>query len=148
MIPTRVTKKSNITIHFSLNLADMTPVDGTEPDEPMTFTLGDGTMIQAFEDAILGMSENEQRQVRLPPRETFGFPEESNFHWMEKDKFVDLDIKDIQPGLIFEFDTPAGDKIPGTIREIEDQRILIDFNHPLAGHELIFAVNLVSINHA
>jgi FKBP-type peptidyl-prolyl cis-trans isomerase SlpA len=145
-----VKNNSNISIHFSLTLADGTPVDGTTDGQLMTFSIGDGTMIPAFEESILGMTSGEKRQVSLEPRETFGFGDEANYHWIEKDKFDHLNADDSeQPlavGLLIEFDTPAGDKMAGTVLEISEDKVLVDFNHPLCGHEVIFAVELVSIN--
>ncbi|MBF0265338.1 MAG: peptidylprolyl isomerase [Gammaproteobacteria bacterium] len=143
-----VEKNSNVSIYFSLTLADKTVVDGTNTDEPMTFSLGQGIMIPALEDVLLGMKVGESREVRLPPRETFGFPEESNHHWIEKEKFEAIleDEDELIPGMMVEFNTPAGDRLPGIVMELGDDKILMDFNHPLAGHELNFSVEILKIN--
>jgi len=135
---------SKITIHFSLTLADGTPVDGTADGEPMTFSMGDGTMISAFEDMILGMAIGERRQSSMEPRETFGYPDEANHHWLEKEKFDGFG--ELSEGLMVDFDTPSGDHLPGVIMEIQEQQILVDFNHPLAGHEVIFTVEVLKIH--
>jgi FKBP-type peptidyl-prolyl cis-trans isomerase SlpA len=140
----KVEQGSTLTIHFTLALADGTPVDGTEDGEPMTFTMGDGTMIDAFEQVMLGMGIGDKQQVSLEPRETFGFPDEENRHWMKKSDF-DLDV-DLEEGLLIEFSTPAGDDVPGILMEIAEDEVLVDFNHPLAGHEVIFAVEVLDIN--
>ncbi|MFK5894747.1 MAG: FKBP-type peptidyl-prolyl cis-trans isomerase [Pseudomonadota bacterium] len=161
-----VKNNSNITIHFSLTLADGTAVDGTKDGHPMTFCVGDGSMITAFDESILGMAVGEKRQVSLEPRETFGFGDEANYHWIEKDKFDHLkgslsadgslsaegslpaegSEQKLAVGLLIEFDTPAGDKMAGTVLEINDDKVLVDFNHPLCGHEVVFSVELVSLN--
>lgn len=138
-----VEKDSTITLHFSLTLADGSPVDGTEDGEPMTFTMGDGAMIEAFENVMMGLSAGEKQQVSLDPRETFGFPEDENKHWMDKSEF-NLDVE-LQEGLMIEFNTPEGEQIPGILLEITEDKVLVDFNHPLAGHEIIFSVEIVSI---
>ena len=140
----QVKKDSKITIHFSLTLADGTAVDGTPDGEPMTFSMGDGSMISAFEDLLLGMAVGERQQSSLEARETFGFPDESNHHWIEIDKFEGFG--DISEGLMVDFDTPAGDHLPGTILEIQDTQVLVDFNHPLAGHEVIFTAEVLQIH--
>lgn len=139
-----VHNESKITLHYSLTLADGTPVDGTPDGEPMTFTLGDGTMIAAFESIMLGMAVGERQQVSLEPRETFGFPDEANKHWMEKSAFAD--DMELQEGLIIEFSTPAGDQVPGVLMEITEDKVRVDFNHPLAGHEIIFSVEILAID--
>jgi len=140
----QVVKDSKITIHFSLTLADGTPVDGTPDGEPMTFSLGDGTMISAFEDLLLGMAVGERQQSSLEPRETFGFPDDTNHHWIEREKFEGFG--DINEGLMVDFDTPGGDHLPGVILEIQDSQVLVDFNHPLAGHEVIFTAEVLEIH--
>ena len=139
----KVVQDSIVSIHFSLALADGTPVDGTQDGEPMTFTMGDGAMIPALEQVILDLSTGDKQQVSLDPRDTFGFPDEENKHWMDKSEF-DLDIE-LEEGLLVEFGTPAGDQIPGILLEITADKVLVDFNHPLAGHEVVFSVEVVAI---
>jgi len=144
MIVTKsVEKDSSVTLHFNLTLADGSPVDGTPDGEPMTFTIGDGSMIEAFENVILGLSVGEKQQVSLDPRETFGFPEDENKHWMDKSEF-NLEV-DLQEGLMIEFSTAEGEQIPGILLEITEDKVLVDFNHPLAGHEVIFSVEILDI---
>ncbi len=138
-----VSKDSKISVHYSLMLADGIPVDGTQDGEPMSFAMGGGAMIPAFESIMLGMKVGDKQQVSLDPREAFGFPDEANKHWMEKSLFAD--DMDIQEELIIEFSTPAGDQVPGVIQQITDDKVLVDFNHPLAGHEIIFSVEIVAI---
>ncbi len=140
----RVQPNSTVTLHFSLTLADGTPVDGTADGEPMTFTMGDGSLIPAFEEVLIGLSPGDKQQVSLEPRETFGFPDEANQHWMKRADF-DQSIE-LEEGLLIEFATPAGDQLPGIILEITDDKVLVDFNHPLAGHEIIFAVEVMHIS--
>ncbi|MCU7836405.1 MAG: FKBP-type peptidyl-prolyl cis-trans isomerase [gamma proteobacterium symbiont of Taylorina sp.] len=138
-----VEKDSSVTLHFNLTLADGSPVDGTADGEPMTFTMGDGSMIEALENVILGLSIGEKQQVSLDPRDTFGFSEDENKHWMDKTKF-NLDVE-LQEGLMIEFSTPEGEQIPGILLEITEDKVLVDFNHPLAGHEVIFSVEILTI---
>ena len=139
----QVENDSTVTLHFSLALADGTPVDGTTDGEPMTFTMGDGSMIAAFEQVIAGLGIGDKQQVSMDPRDTFGFPEEENKHWMDKSEF-ELDVE-LEEGLMIEFTTPAGDEVPGILIEVSPDKVLVDFNHPLAGHEVVFSVDIVDI---
>jgi FKBP-type peptidyl-prolyl cis-trans isomerase SlpA len=143
-----VEKNSDITIHFSLSLADGTLVDGTRDGLPMNLSIGDGTMIPAFEEAIIGLASGDKHEVSLDPRDTFGFADEANIHWMEKEKFNHLEgsEQELEVGLLIEFDTPDGNKMAGLVQEIKEDKVLIDFNHPLCGREVIFAVEIISIN--
>lgn len=140
----KVEKDSSVTMHFNLTLADGSPVDGTIDGDPMTFSMGDGAMIDAFENVILGLAVGEKQQLSLDPREAFGFPEDENKHWMDRSEFK-LDVE-LEEGLMIEFATPEGEQIPGILMEIKDDKVLVDFNHPLAGHEVIFSVEILSIN--
>ncbi|MFK5985193.1 MAG: FKBP-type peptidyl-prolyl cis-trans isomerase [Pseudomonadota bacterium] len=143
----KVEKNSQITIHFSLSLADGTVVDGTEDGQPINFKIGDGTMIEAFEETIIGLSIGDKHQLSLEPRETFGFADEANHHWIEKEKFnhLDNDQQAFEKGLLIEFDTPDGSKMAGQVLEIQEDKVLMDFNHPLCGHEVIFSVEVLAI---
>jgi len=138
-----VKKGSTVSLHFNLTLADGSPVDGTSDGEPMTFTMGDGAMIEPFENVILGLSVGEKQQVSLDPREAFGFPDDENKHWMDRAEFK-MDVE-LQEGMIIEFSTPEGENIPGSLVELTEDKVLVDFNHPLAGHEIIFSVDVVDI---
>jgi FKBP-type peptidyl-prolyl cis-trans isomerase SlpA len=140
----QVMAQSGVTIHFSLTLADGMAVDGTEDGQPMTFSLGDGTMIPALEQVMLGLSVGDKQQMSLDPRDTFGFPEEENKHWMNRSDF-DLNIT-LEEGLLIEFGTPDGEQLPGILIDFAEDKVLVDFNHPLAGHEIIFSVEIVAIN--
>ena len=139
----KVEQDSTVSIHFTLTLADGTSVDGTNDGEPMTFIMGDGSMITALEQVIMDLSVGDKQQVSLDPRDTFGFPDEDNKHWMDKSEF-DLDAE-LEEGLLIEFNTPAGDEVPGILVEIAEDKVLVDFNHPLAGHEVVFSVEIVDI---
>ncbi|MBE9526130.1 MAG: FKBP-type peptidyl-prolyl cis-trans isomerase [Proteobacteria bacterium] len=138
-----VEKDSTVSLHFNLTLADGSPVDGTSDGEPMNFTMGDGAMIEPFENVILGLSVGEKQQVSLDPREAFGFPDDENKHWMDRAEFK-MDVE-LQEGLVIEFSTPEGENIPGSLVELTEDKVLVDFNHPLAGHEIIFSVEVVDI---
>jgi len=139
----KVSNTSLISVHFSLTLADGTPVDGTLDGEPMTFAMGGGLMMPAMEEVIVGLSKGDKQQVSLDPRDTFGFPDDDNKHWMKKLEFAQ-DIK-LEEGLMIEFATPAGDQVPGIVDKIEGDKVLVDFNHPLAGREVVFSVELIDI---
>ncbi len=132
-----------VLIHFTLSLADGMVVDATEEDQPMRLRIGDGTLIAGLEQVLFGMKAGEHQCVAIDPRDAFGFPDETNFHEMPRSEF-DEGV-DLQPGLIIGFSTPAGEEVPGTVREVGDETVLVDFNHPLAGREIIFDVKVLDV---
>jgi len=132
-----------VTMHFRLSLQDGTVADESEQGEPLTFAMGDGTLIQGLELALYGMKTGEKQSLSIDPRDAFGFPEDENVHSMPRNEF-DESMK-IEPGMIVAFSTPAGQEVPGTIKEITDDAVLVDFNHPLAGFEVTFDVEILDI---
>lgn len=132
-----------VTMYFSLSLTDGTVADSTEVGEPMTFTMGDGSLIEGLELALYGLKIGDKQQLAIEARDAFGFPDEENVHTLPKSDFAPS--LPLESGIILSFETPAGDEIPGTIREVGTDGVVVDFNHPLAGHELIFDVEIVDI---
>jgi FKBP-type peptidyl-prolyl cis-trans isomerase SlpA len=134
---------SQVEMYFSLSLEDGTVADATDEGEPLVFTMGDGTLIEGLELALYGLKEGDTQTLSIDPFNAFGFPDEENIHTMSRNDFSD-DIA-LQPGLIIEFTTPSGESIPGAIREVKESEVVVDFNHPLAGHTLTFSVEILSI---
>ena len=137
---------SEVTMHFSLTLEDGTVADATIDGEPMTFTMGDGTMVEGLEMVLYGLKVGDKQSLSIDPRDTFGFPDEENIHTLPRSEFSD-EMK-IEEGMIIGFSTPSGDEIPGAILEIGEDEVKVDFNHPLAGHEVVFTVEILDIKPA
>ena len=132
-----------VTMNYRLSLPDGTVADETEENEPLTFTMGDGTLIQGLELMLYGMKTGEKQCLSIDPRDAFGFPDNENVHTMQRSEFgADMNI---EVGMIVAFSTPAGQEVPGTIKEINPDTVLVDFNHPLAGFEVTFDVEILDI---
>lgn len=107
---------------------------------------GDGTLIQGLELMLYGMKVGEKQCLSIDPRDAFGFPEEENVHTMPRSEFDQS--MNIEPGMIVAFSTPAGQEVPGTIKEVTADSVIVDFNHPLAGFEVNFDVEILDIKPA
>ena len=139
----QVKADSTVDIRFSLCLIDGTVVDQTEADETLQFTLGDGTLFEGLERWLIGLEEGERRQFTLFPEDAFGNPDPDNITELSRSDFpADMDL---QRGLVIGFSGPAGEEVPGTIVAVEDDRVTVDFNHPLAGKVLLFDVTVERI---
>ena len=79
---------SKVTMHFTLSLKDGTVADSTEEGEPMTFTMGDGTLIEGLEMVLYGLKVGDKQCLEIGPRDTFGFPEEDNIHTLPRSEFA------------------------------------------------------------
>jgi len=134
---------SEVLMHFTLSLADGTVADSTDEDEPLRFVMGDGTLIEGLELVLYGLKPGDRQCLSIDPRDAFGFPDEENIHTMPRSEFpAEMQL---EAGLIISFTTPSGEEVPGAIREIKDDEVVVDFNHPLAGNEIIFDVEILEI---
>lgn len=134
---------TKVTMHFSLRFTDGYVADASEPGEPMTFVMGDGSMVQGLELSLYGLKAGDKQTVELDPLHAFGFSDPENVHKMPRSEFgPDLPL---EIGTVIAFSTPSGEEIPGMIREIKEDEVVVDFNHPLAGHDVIFEVEIVDI---
>lgn len=135
---------STVTLHFNLTLEDGSRVDGTEDGEPMTFTLGDGTMIEGLELALIGLGSGETQLISIPPESGFGFPDKSKIRTLPLVEFADTLAP--EEGLIMGFDLADGQQVPGTIVSVEKDQVQVDFSHPLAGREVVFSAQILDVN--
>ncbi len=133
-----------VELSFTLTLADGTQVDAATRAEPLCFTVGDGTLEAGLEQVLMGLHDGDVRVFELQPGEAFGLPDEDNIHVLEVDAFpAELELS---PGLVIGFTTPAGHEIPGTILEIDQGLVHVDFNHPLAGRPLRFQLEVLAVH--
>ncbi|MDH5409071.1 MAG: FKBP-type peptidyl-prolyl cis-trans isomerase [Gammaproteobacteria bacterium] len=132
-----------VSMYFKLTLPDGTVADETTDGEPLNFTMGDGTLIEGLEMMLYGMKVGEKECLSIDPRDAFGFPEEENVHTMPRNEFA-ADMPMV-PGTVIAFATPNGQEVPGTIKEVTDDSVIVDFNHPLAGFEVTFDVEILEI---
>lgn len=134
---------AEVSMYYRLSLPDGTVADETLDGEPLNFTMGDGTLIQGLELMLFGMKVGEKQCLSIDPRDAFGFPEDENIHTMPREEFnAEMNI---EPGMIVAFTTPAGQEVPGTIKEVTEDSVVVDFNHPLAGFEVTFDVEILDI---
>jgi FKBP-type peptidyl-prolyl cis-trans isomerase SlpA len=134
---------SKVTMHFSITLEDGTVAEDSFDGDPLEFTLGDGTLNKGLELGLYGMKAGEEDTMTMSPEQTFGFHDPENIHDMP---LTDFDpAMDLQEGMIIGFTTPAGDEVPGMIRSLGADKVAVDFNHPLAGHELTYKVRILDV---
>ena len=140
----RITSESRVTLHFSLALANGDEIDSTRGGDPATFEMGDGSLLPGFERALLGLEVGDDAQLIIEPDRAFGVHREENVHRLAIDKFADLQL---EPGLMVSFAAPDGE-LPGVVLEINPPWVVIDFNHPLAGRVITFAVSILFVEEA
>lgn len=137
---------SQVSMYFTLTLEDGTIADATENGEPFTFIMGDGSLIEGLELMLYGLKMGDKQCLSIEPQDAFGFSDIENIHTLPRETFAsDLPT---EPGTVIEFETPSGEKVPGTIEAVKGEEIIVDFNHPLAGHTIVFDVEILDIKPA
>jgi FKBP-type peptidyl-prolyl cis-trans isomerase SlpA len=131
-------------MHFSLTLEDGTVAEDSFNAEPLQFTMGDGSLNEGLELGLYGMQAGDEEILHMSPEQTFGFHDPDNIHEMARSDF-DADMP-LEEGMIIAFNTPAGDELPGMIKQVLTDTVTVDFNHPLAGHDLIYRVKILDIS--
>ena len=138
---------SVVTLHFSLLLTSGEVIDSNFEQEPPSFKLGDGSMLPGFERLLLGLGTGDDIEELLQPDQAFGTVNQGNFHRFPVAKFEQLLEDELLPpevGSMVCFKDPKGFDLSGVVTNISDDAIGIDFNHPLAGNQIIFRARIIS----
>src|SRR6056297_2816213 len=114
-----------------------------EHSHPLEFSVGGGQIIPAFEEAVKGMAEGEEKSFTVKPAEAYGQYNSEMKKELPRDQ-VPLD-KEPQEGMMLEVKTPDGKRFPVKIDSFDENKIVLDLNHPLAGKNLNFSVKISSI---
>lgn len=134
-----------VAMHYALRLADGMEVDSSFGDEPVTFVMGEDALDKGLELALYGLRPGSQQTLTLMPGQAFGARSEEAIKWMDRATFpADLSP---EPGQIIGFSDEQGQEVPGAILELLDERVKVDFNHPLAGREIIFEVEILEVEY-
>ncbi len=140
---TPITQGSRVVLHFSLSLDDGTKVISTFSEDPMAFTLGDGTMEPTLESKLIGLTAGDEQSLILDGNDIYGARIPENIEWIDIAEFPDT--LSLAQGQIIAFTTPEGDEVAGTVDKIETSRVAIDFNHPLSGRTIIFTTAILRV---
>lgn len=135
---------TNVTLHFALSLEDGHMVDSNFEGKPATFTVGDGNLLPGFEVALMGLVDGDEREFTITPENAFGQHNPQNVQAVERGNFDD---DELEVGAMYSFQNGDGE-LPGVIVELDDKEIMVDFNHPLAGVNILFRVNILSVSPA
>ncbi len=141
---TTITENSAVTLHFTIKLKDGSVADSTHSmGKPAKFVMGDGSLSENFEKSLHGLVQGEQRNIELGAEDAFGHPNPDNIHHMDRARFIGEEK--VEVGTIMAFTGKDGMEIPGIITEISGDSVTVDFNHPLAGQDVIFEVEILGV---
>ena len=133
-----------VKIEYTGTLDDGTIFDSSvDHGNPLEFEVGGGQVIKGFDDAVLGMKENEEKQFSILPVDAYGEHDPTLVQKVPREVFPQ--DAELVPGLLFEAGLPTGEKVPATITEVQGEIISVDLNHPLAGKRLNFKIKVSAI---
>ncbi|MBE9514547.1 MAG: peptidylprolyl isomerase [Chloroflexi bacterium] len=132
-----------VQVHYTLKLEDGTVFDTSIGGDPLQFTIGDGQLIPGFEQAVVGMSPGESKTVEIPADEAYGPYLEELVMVVDRDQLPE----DLQPevGQQLQIRQPDGQTILVKVIDVSESSVTLDANHPLAGEDLTFDIELVEI---
>lgn len=136
-------KNDTVKVHYTGKLTNGEVFDSSRDREPLEFTVGAGQMIPGFDAAVDGMTIQETKEVTIPSAEAYG---ERNPDMMQEVPRTDLP-EDMKPevGQTLVASSPEGQQTHVVVTEVTDEKIVVDANHPLAGQDLVFEIELVEI---
>lgn len=139
----KIHRHSIVTLHHRLGLTDGSVLEDTFDSDPITFRLGTGEMAEGLELALLELQPGDEQTIDIGPDLAFGFADENAIHLIERSEFNPQ--MQLEEGLIIEFSTPSGETLPGTILGFDNEKVRVDFNHPLAGQTIRYTVRIVDV---
>ncbi len=139
----KITDKLYVAMDYKLSLASGEEVDGSPAGEPLGFIAGTGQIIPGLEQALMGMSAGDGSRITVEPEDAYGPVSKDMFHEIPRSQFPD-DVT-VEPGMTFHAQGPHG-QIVMSVAELKDNDVVVvDLNHPLAGQQLFFDVNIVEV---
>lgn len=140
----QVKKGDTIKVHYHGRLVDGTTFDSSEGREPLEFEVGSGMVIPGFDDGVTGMAVGDKKTVQIPADEAYGPKQEDMIMEFPREKFPADMVPEV--GMQLNMNNGQGQSFPVVIVEVQETVVILDANHPLAGQDLIFDLELVEIN--
>ncbi len=132
-----------VKVHYTGTLENGEIFDTSKEKEPLEFTLGQGQLIPGFEKAVVGLNVGDSTTINIPSAEAYGEVREDLVINVPKDQLPG----DVEPqvGMQLQVNQPDGQPIPVRVTDITETELKLDANHPLAGKDLVFEIELVNV---
>lgn len=139
-----INKGDKVKVHYTGTLNDGTVFDSSRERQPLEFEFGSGQLIPGFEKAVIELTPGDSKKVTIPHTEAYGDVRDDMIVSIEREK-VPADISP-EVGMQLQLQQPDGQPLPVVIKDVSESHITLDANHPLAGRDLTFDIELVSVN--
>ena len=136
-------KGDKVKVHYHGKLTSGETFDTSSGREPLEFEVGSGSVIKGFDEGVAGMEVGEKKTINIPVDEAYGARNDDMLIEFPKDRFPkDMQIEE---GMQLMMSDGSGQNIPVIVTEVKEDTVVLDANHPLAGEDLIFDIELVEI---
>lgn len=132
-----------VKVHYHGRLTDGTTFDSSEGRDPLEFEVGSGSVIAGFDTGVDGMAVGEKKTINIPVEQAYGPKDPNMIVEFPKENFPPDMVPEI--GMHLTMTNNQGHQIPVVITDVQAETVMLDANHPLAGQDLIFDIELVSI---
>ena len=139
----QVKSGDKVKVHYHGKLRSGETFDSSQGREPLEFTVGSGQVIKGFDQGVMGMQVGDKRTVEIPVQDAYGAKQDEMIIEFPRNQFP----PDMKPeaGMQLMMNNGSGQSFPVTVTEVREDSVILDANHPLAGQDLIFDIELVEI---
>lgn len=136
-----IKKGSKVKVHYTGKLANGKVFDTSVEKDPLEVVVGQSGLIKGFEEGLMGMKEGEKKTIELIPEDAYGQLIEGRTQEVEKSMLPE----EIQVGMALQANGEVGTMVV-TVKEIKEETVVLDANHPLAGKDLIFELEVLEVS--
>ncbi|MBT5293836.1 MAG: peptidylprolyl isomerase [Cellvibrionales bacterium] len=143
-----IKENTRVTLNFSLKLASGDVIDSNFDKPPVSFTVGDGNLLEGFEKSLFGMVAGEKSSCVIAAEFAFGVGNPDNiqrFRRHEIESMLEGGDATLEPGLVLSFTDAAKGELAGVVDSVETEAVFVNFNHPLADKDITFDVHIVEV---
>ncbi len=136
-----ISNGKKVKIHYTLKV-NKEVVDSSLEKDPLEYEQGSGQIIKGLEVALEGLKPGDKKEVFIGPDDAYGPFHQEAIIQVPKSQ---VNINPLEIGMILTSQTPEGQNVRGIVKELDDENVTVDFNHPLAGKELHFEVEVIEV---
>ncbi|MEC3907478.1 peptidylprolyl isomerase [Tamlana sp. 2201CG12-4] len=139
----QVKENDTVKVHYTGRLSNGQVFDSSLEREPLEVTLGQGMLIPGFEKGIIDMKLNEKKTINIPVSEAYGDIQQELLYEVKKEQLPPEIAPEV--GMALASKDPNGNEVQFRVAEVKEDHIIVDANHPLAGQDLTFDLELIEI---
>ncbi|HCX27459.1 MAG TPA: peptidylprolyl isomerase [Cellvibrionales bacterium] len=143
-----IKENTRVTLNFALKLASGDVIDSNFDKPPVSFTIGDGNLLEGFEQSLFGMVAGQKSSCVIAAEFAFGVGNPDNIQRFRRHEIEPM-LKDsdatLEPGLVLSFADAAKGELAGVVDSVEAEAVFVNFNHPLADKDITFDVHIVEV---